>query len=86
MTSKEFTVTHKERLVNELIDFLKLKSVSADPAFAQEVKVTASFVKDRIVEAGMSSVEICETAGHPIVYAEHIIDSSLPTVLGIWAL
>jgi acetylornithine deacetylase/succinyl-diaminopimelate desuccinylase-like protein len=66
MTSKEFTVAHKDRLVNELIDFLKLKSVSADPAFAEDVKVTASFVEKSLIQAGMKTVEICQTAGHPI--------------------
>ncbi len=81
MTSKEFTVENKERLVNELVEFLKLKSVSADPAFTEEVKLTAKFVEDSLINAGMKTVEICPTAGHPIVYAEHIIDEKLPTVL-----
>jgi acetylornithine deacetylase/succinyl-diaminopimelate desuccinylase-like protein len=81
MTSKEFTVTNKDRLVKELIDFLKLKSVSADPAFDADVKMTASFVEASLIKAGMKHVEICPTAGHPIVYGEHIIDEKLPTVL-----
>lgn len=81
MTSKEFTVENRERLIQELIDFLKLKSVSADPNYSNEVKLTAEFVKKSIEKAGMQSVEICPTAGHPIVYAEHTIDETLPTVL-----
>jgi acetylornithine deacetylase/succinyl-diaminopimelate desuccinylase-like protein len=81
MTSKEFTVKHKDRLVNELVEFLKLKSVSADPAFQEDVKLTASFVEQSLKKAGMNHVEICPTAGHPIVYAEHILDKNLPTVL-----
>ena len=81
MTSKDFTVKNRERLINELIEFLKLKSVSADPAFTNDVRMTAQFVEKSLQNAGMKHVEICPTAGHPIVYAEHMIDASLPTVL-----
>ncbi|HWB63602.1 MAG TPA: dipeptidase, partial [Chitinophagales bacterium] len=45
------------------------------------VKRTAEFVKEQLIKAGADKVEICPTKGHPIVYAEKIIDSKLPTVL-----
>ena len=72
---------HKERFINELIDLLKIPSVSADPAFSQDVLNTANAVKDALEKAGCDHVEICETPGYPIVYADKIIDENLPTVL-----
>src|SRR5688572_28570710 len=72
---------NKERFVNELMDLLKIPSVSADPKFKDDVFKAAAFVKDRLVEAGAEHAELCPTDGYPIVYADKIIDPSLPTVL-----
>ncbi|NKI25271.1 dipeptidase [Arenibacter sp. 6A1] len=72
---------NKDRFINELIELLKIPSVSADPAFSQDVLNTAEAVKTALLEAGCDTVEICETKGYPIVYGEKIIDPSLPTVL-----
>lgn len=72
---------HKDRFINELIELLKLPSVSADSAFSQDVLNTAEAVKKALEEAGCDHVELCETPGYPIVYGEKIIDHSLLTVL-----
>ncbi|MCJ8164815.1 dipeptidase [Pontibacter sp. E15-1] len=72
---------NKDRFINELLDMLRIPSVSADPKFKGDVLRTAEFVKQRLIEAGADHVELCETAGNPIVYGEKIIDPSLPTVL-----
>ena len=72
---------NKERFINELIELLKIPSVSADTAFSQDVLDTAEAVKVSLEKAGCDFVEICETAGYPIVYGEKIIDSNLPTIL-----
>ncbi len=72
---------HKERFISELIDLLKIPSVSADPAFTQDVLNTANAVKEALTNAGCDAVEICETDGYPIVYGEKIINSDLPTIL-----
>ncbi|WP_224485146.1 dipeptidase [Robertkochia aurantiaca] len=78
---KAYVDTHKERFLDELIQLLKLPSVSADPAFSQDVLNTAEKVKDALLDAGCDHAEVCETPGYPIVFAEKIIDTSLPTVL-----
>ncbi len=78
---KNYIENHKDRFINELIELLKIPSVSADPAFNQDVLNTAEVVKESLVKAGCDHVEICETPGYPIVYGEKIIDPSLPTVL-----
>ena len=72
---------NKERFLNELIELLKIPSISADPAYSEDVIKTAKGIKTSLEKAGCDTVEICETDGHPIVYGEKIIDPSLPTVL-----
>jgi len=72
---------NKDRFLNELLDFLRIPSISADSAYAADVMKTAEFVKDSLIAAGADKVEVCPTAGYPIVYGEKMIDPSLPTVL-----
>lgn len=72
---------NKERFLNELLELLKLPSISADPAYAGDVRKTAEFVANSLTTAGAENVQILDTPGHPIVYGEKILDQSLPTVL-----
>lgn len=81
MTSKEYIDANKNNFINELLDLLRIPSVSADSKFKEDVRRAAEFIKNSLDAAGADSAEICETAGHPIVYGEKIIDPSLPTVL-----
>lgn len=60
---------------------LKIPSISADSKYKEEVFRAADFVKNALVTAGAEKAELCQTAGYPIVYAEKILDPSLPTVL-----
>ena len=79
--SRQFVEENKQRLLDELIDLLKIPSISADSAYSQDVINTAEAVKKNLEKAGCDVVEICETPGYPIVYGEKIIDEALPTVL-----
>ncbi len=72
---------NKERFLNELINLLKIPSISADKAYKKDVLLTADFVIQSLKEAGCDKVELCETPGYPIIYGEKIIDKNLPTVL-----
>ena len=72
---------HQDRFLSELIELLKIPSVSADSAYSEDVLKTAEAVKTSLEMAGCDSVEICETEGYPIVYGEKIMDSNLPTIL-----
>ena len=72
---------NKSRFLDELLELLKIPSISADKAYAQHVHATAQAVADHLTKAGMDTVEVCQTAGYPVVYGEKIIDSNLPTVL-----
>ena len=73
--------SNKERFVEELFDLLKIPSVSADSAYANDVIKAADFVADSLKTAGCDAVEICQTKGFPIVYGEKLIDPKLPTIL-----
>ncbi len=72
---------NKDRFLNELIELLKIPSISADSAYKNDVLNTAEAIKISLEKAGCDIVEICKTDGYPIVYAEKIIDNNLPTVL-----
>ena len=78
---KQFIGNNRDRILNELFDLLKIKSVSADSSFKQDVKDAAIFLKDNFKNIGCENIEIIETAGHPIVYADKIINKSAPTIL-----
>ncbi len=72
---------NKDRFLNELVDLLRIPSVSTDKSFEGDVRRAAEFIKSKLEEAGADNLEICETGGLPIVYGEKIIDPALPTVL-----
>lgn len=78
---KNYIDTNKERFISELIELLKIPSISADSAFAQDVIDAAQAVAIALEKAGCAHVEICETSGYPIVYGELNVDPALPTVL-----
>jgi acetylornithine deacetylase/succinyl-diaminopimelate desuccinylase-like protein len=72
---------NKDRVLNELLELLRIPSVSADSKYKADVIRTAEAVKQRLIEAGADHVEISETKGFPVVYGEKIIDSAKPTVI-----
>lgn len=78
---KDYVEQNKQRFLDELFELLRFPSVSADPKYAGDVKKTAAYVAEKLKEAGADQVEICPTAGHPIVYGEKMVDPDKPTVL-----
>jgi len=81
MRIQEYLDNHQQKFLDELIELLKIPSVSADSAYKEDVARAADFVKESMLEAGLDKAEICPTDGHPIVYGEKILDENLPTVL-----
>ncbi len=80
-TITSYIETNKKRFIDELFELLRIPSVSADPKYSKDVFRTAEVIKGKLVAAGAVKVEVCPTAGYPIVYGEKIIDAALPTVL-----
>ena len=76
-----YTDTHFNRFVDELIEFLRIPSISTDPEHAGDVRAAAHWLADHLRNLGIQTVDVMETDGFPIVYAEHIVDPSKPTIL-----
>lgn len=82
MTSAlNYAESHADAFVDQLLDLLRIPSISTDPAYAAEVRRAAEWLLDDLRRIGMDRAELMETGGHPVVYAEKIEDPSLPTVL-----
>lgn len=79
--TQQFIQENKQRFLDELIELLKIPSISADPAYTQDVLDTAEKVAEFLRKANVDNIEIAETEGYPVVYGEKIIDRNLPTVL-----
>ena len=77
----DYIKTNEQRFLDELFELLRIPSVSADSKYKQDVARAAEFIKTKLIEAGADKVEVCPTAGHPIVYGEKIIDPKKPTVV-----
>lgn len=78
---QQYIAANRERFLEELLDLLRIPSVSADPAYAGDVRRTAEAVADHLRRIGIENVEVVPTAGHPIVYGDKIIDPAKPTVM-----
>lgn len=78
---KEYQQQNKERFLNELIDLLRIPSVSARSEHKNDMLACAEAMKQKLMDAGADKAEVYKTAGHPIVYGKKIIDASKPTVL-----
>lgn len=78
---KAYIDANRDRFLAELLDLLRIPSVSADPAFMQDVLRCAETVADRLREAGAESVEVMPTAGYPVVFGERFVSPDVPTVL-----
>ena len=78
---KEYQEKNKERFLNEMMDLLRIPSVSAKSEHKADMTKCAEAVKKSLLDAGCSKAEVMATDGHPVVYGEKIIDPSKPTVL-----
>ena len=78
---KQYVEQNKQRFLDELFELLRFPSVSADPKYKQDVLETADYVAQKLKDAGADHVEVCETAGNPIVYGEKGSDPGKPTIL-----
>ena len=79
--TQDYIEKNKDKFLNELFEFIKIPSVSADIKFKQEVLKAASFLEENLIKIGADNVQVFQTLGYPIVYADKIIDPKLPTIL-----
>ena len=79
--TQDYIEKNKDKFLNELFEFIKIPSVSADIKFKQEVLKAASFLEENLIKIEADNVQVFQTLGYPIVYADKIIDPNLPTIL-----
>ena len=77
----DYLETNKDRFLNEMLDLLRIPSVSAKSEHKADMQRCAELVKQRLLDAGCDRAEVMTTDGHPVVFGEKIIDTSKPTVL-----
>ena len=78
---KDYQEKNKDRFLEELLQLLRIPSISAKKENKADMVTCAEAVKQRLLNAGADNAEIHPTAGHPVVVGEKIIDPSKPTVL-----
>jgi len=78
---KDYQEKNKDRFLNEMLDLLRIPSVSAKSENKPDMQKCAEAVQKSLLAAGCDKAEVMPTAGHPVVYGEKIIDPSKPTVL-----
>ncbi|MGB9752780.1 MAG: dipeptidase [Roseiflexus castenholzii] len=81
MTWQTYLREQQDRFLAELLDFLHIPSVSALPEHAGDVQRAAEWVAERMRTAGIESVQILPTGGHPVVYGDWLHAPGKPTVL-----
>ena len=77
----DYIEKNKDRFLNEMVELLRIPSISAEKEHIPDMQRCAELVKQRLLEAGCDTATIFPTRGHPIVYAEKMIDPSKPTIL-----
>lgn len=78
---KEYIEQNRERFLQELFTILRIPSVSAKQEHKADMYRCAETIADLLLEAGADEAGVCDTAGHPVVFGQKIIDPSLSTVL-----
>jgi acetylornithine deacetylase/succinyl-diaminopimelate desuccinylase-like protein len=72
---------NKDRFLEEMLELLRIPSVSAKSEHKADMRRCAEAVRQRLLEAGADRAEVMETAGHPVVYGEKLVDAAKPTYL-----
>lgn len=80
-SAQRYPEQHFDEFVDQLKEWLRIPSISTDPAFRAPVRDAAEWLAAHLRQIGTKRVELAATEGHPIVYAEHFVDASRPTVL-----
>lgn len=80
-TPNQYLDETRELGLKELEDFLRIPSISSDPARRDDVRRAAGHLAEQYERIGLKNAEVIETAGHPVVYADWLRAPGKPTVL-----
>ncbi len=80
--ARKYSRDHAERFRHELLEFLRIPTLSGDPAHSDDVKRAAEWLAGNLHAMGVKSARVMPTGGHPVVYGEWTgAGPSKPTVL-----
>lgn len=77
----QFLHDHREEMLKELMEFLRIPSISALSAHKEDMAKAASWLMAALEKAGLENVKMMPTGGHPVVYADYLHAEGAPTVL-----
>lgn len=80
-TWRQMLETSQDQHLEELLELLRIPSVSTDGERRDDVRAAAGYVAERLRTAGVPDVQIAESAGHPAVIGQWLVDPAKPTVL-----
>ncbi|RYZ59048.1 MAG: M20/M25/M40 family metallo-hydrolase, partial [Chitinophagaceae bacterium] len=75
---KDYQKQHEQRFLDEMLELLRIPSISAKSEHKDDMRKCAQLVQQRLLDSGCERAEVMETAGHPVVYGEKIIDPAKP--------
>ncbi|HEX3008403.1 MAG TPA: dipeptidase [Bacteroidales bacterium] len=78
---RNYIEENKDRFLNELFELLRIPSISAMKEHKEDMYKTTDYLRRKLLDAGADRAEVLDTPGHPVVFAQKIIDPALPTVL-----
>ena len=78
---KQYIAQHQDRFLEELFSLIRIPSISSKEQHKPDMYKCASRWKELLVEAGVDHCDVIETKGHPVVFAQKIVDPTLPTIL-----
>jgi acetylornithine deacetylase/succinyl-diaminopimelate desuccinylase-like protein len=81
MSAESYLAENQNRFIAELMEFIAIPSVSADPKAGAEMARAADWVVARLTRAGVERARVVPTAGHPVVMGEWLHAPGAPTVL-----
>jgi len=77
---QNYLADHKDAALADLVEFLRIPSISAQKEHQADIVRAAEWVADRLRRAGIESVQVLPTAGHPVVYGEWLHAPGKPVV------
>lgn len=78
---QSYLENHQDRFLAELLDFLRIPSISALPERAEDVARAGQWVAQRLTAAGVENVAVLPTEGHPVVYGDWLHAPGRPTIM-----
>jgi acetylornithine deacetylase/succinyl-diaminopimelate desuccinylase-like protein len=78
---ENYVSQNEQRFLDELLEFLRIPSISTLPEHKHDVEQAAHYAADALKRAGLENVEVINTNKHPLVYADWLHAPGKPTVL-----